>query len=137
MRTTVPRRLPCCWHPTLSRPSTPTTTKTATSLATSPTTDCCHRGEWPLARRRDIPEPCTIHILTRNPGMYFYLFFDFLWNVLCCVESWSSTSSPRSSGRTGYRPGMRSTEACSGLSGFLSLSLCLFMRVIGRGVFVS
>ena len=42
----------------------------------------------------------------------------------CIAEFLSSTSSLRSSGRTGYRPGTRSTEACSGifLSFFLSPS---------------
>lgn len=35
--------------------------------------------------------------------------------VFVCAESWSSTSWPKSSGRTGYRLGTKSTEECSGM----------------------
>lgn len=56
MRTTAHRRRPSCWRPTLSTPSTASTTRTHTSRGTSPTTDCCRRG----ASNTLAPGPCRM-----------------------------------------------------------------------------
>lgn len=47
MKSTVPQKPQCCWHPTPARPNTEITTPRNTSQASSPMTDSYPRGKLP------------------------------------------------------------------------------------------
>lgn len=47
MKSTVPQKPRCCWHPTPARPNTEITTPRNTSQASSPMTDSYPRGKLP------------------------------------------------------------------------------------------
>lgn len=117
MRTTVLQRPPCYWRHTPSKPNMVTTAKMCTSLGTLRTTDCCLRGtHWQtLSRFMWIRGLKMVNMVSSL--LEFSVVFLRHWILICLfAEFWNSTNSLRSSGRTGYRPGMRNTEERSGTS---------------------
>lgn len=76
MRIIVLLRPQCFWRPTRSRPNTPTTTRTSTSLAILPMTGFCHRGEKQQFIQFLITY-CSYSIMTRlKKKKKYYLIFS-------------------------------------------------------------
>lgn len=90
---TAPQKQPSFSPPTPCRPSMPTTTRRCTRLVTCPANNCSPRGKARFSLR------------------WGSIAHDFWCFCAALSGFWTSTSLTRTSGRSAFRCGMRSTRA--------------------------
>lgn len=99
MTSIVLQRQRSSWPPTPCKQSTVITTRMSTHQATCPVNNCSLRGETAFVTHL----PLQVHICLSVHQL------DSLISVI--LECWTNTNSTRTSGRRGFRCGMKNTRA--------------------------